>query len=164
MLNTHQSSHALVFSHTHLNLGQSCPIPLHSRPIALLSCRHTHATISLGNGTRTHCVMLSDLIASGLTSVTKCGVWPGKSLKIDVEYLNFIVKKVSADDVLAKHMDHKNDQRHGYNYSAIYSYFVQNEEDLYRVKVVMSIPCKRWEFGRSYPSRSPRPSIRWRGK
>ena len=136
MLNTHQSSHT---THQLGTLGcESCPIPLHSRSIALLSCRHTHATFSLGNSTRTHCVMLSDLISSGLTSVTKCGVWPGKSLKIDVEYLNFIVKKVSADDVLAKHMDHKNDKRHGYNYSAIYSYFVENEEDLYRVTVVMT--------------------------
>ena len=65
-------------------------------------------------------------------------MWPGESLKIDVEYLNFIVNRVSADDVLAKHMDHKNDKRHWYNYSAICSYFVHNQEDLYRVTVVMT--------------------------
>ena len=35
-------------------------------------------------------------------------------------------------------MDHKNDKRHGYNYYVFYSYFVDHEEDLHQMTVVMT--------------------------
>ncbi len=52
------------------------------------------------------------------------------------EYIGITVRK--GNDILLKHMDHKNDAREGYQHMAVYSYLYKWNGEVYRVTLVLT--------------------------
>ena len=53
-------------------------------------------------------------------------------------YQRYIDVLVSCDTALARHCDHLNDWRHGYNHTSVYSYHRTVDGAEYKVSVIMA--------------------------
>jgi hypothetical protein len=62
----------------------------------------------------------------------------GESTDSSYEYINISLREVTKINTLQKHFDSKNDSRDSYGQSLVYSYFVNHDNKVFKVTIVMT--------------------------